>query len=162
MRWKVPDGECCWAERLMAAKYRCDIYHRVMVKRVLEGNMVSAFYIDFDTVDKSKRKDVSLQHTTFLKLSALAIESRQAGMKEVDGMEAHAKKRLVELASDGILVPREVDAMVMAGVRVSQDGAVETEVRLALWLNDLSDGEWFNEDFGWGAMGCDGHLQVQE
>ena len=62
----MPDGEYCWAGRLMAAKYKYEGFHRVMVKRMLEGNMVSVLYVDFGTVDKVKLKDVRLLHKKFL------------------------------------------------------------------------------------------------
>ena len=153
-RWEVPDGEYCWAGRLMAAKYKYEGFHRVMVKRMLEGNMVSVLYVDFGTVDKVKLKDVRLLHKKFLKLPAQAIEGRLWGVKEIEGMEAQAKKKLVELVSEGNIVPHGMVGKVMAGVRVRpgdrrRDGVVETTARLALWLIDLAgdseEGDWVND-----------------
>ena len=63
----------------MAAKYQYEDNHRVMVKRVLEGNIVSFLYVDFVTVGKAKLKDVRLLHKKFLKLPAQAIEAGCGG-----------------------------------------------------------------------------------
>ena len=42
----------------MVAVYKTEGFHRVMVKRVLEGNIVSVIYVDFGTVDNVKVKRV--------------------------------------------------------------------------------------------------------
>ena len=51
-RWVVPTSKHCWARRLMVAVYKTEGFHRVMVKRVLEGDIVSVLYFDLGTVDK--------------------------------------------------------------------------------------------------------------
>ena len=98
----------------MVAVYKTEGFHRVMVKRVLEGNIVSVLYVDFGTVDKVK--GIRLLHKKFLKLPAQAIEARLWGLKEVGGNEIQVKTRLIELVREenslGMI------GMVMAGVKV--------------------------------------------
>ena len=100
----------------MVAVYKTEGFHRVMVKRVLEGNIVSVLYFDLGTVDKVKVKDIRLLHKKFLKLPAQKIEANLWGLKEVGGNEIQVKTRLIELVREenslGMI------GMVMAGVKV--------------------------------------------
>ena len=75
----MPTSKHCWAGRLMVAVYKTEGFHRVMVKRVLEGNIVSVLYFDLGTVDKVKVKDICLLHKKFQKLPAQAIEVGSGG-----------------------------------------------------------------------------------
>ena len=135
------------------APYKTEGFHMVMVKRMLKSEMVSVLYVDFGTLDKVRLKDIRLLQKRFLSLPAQAIAGRLWGVKEVEGKEVEAKRRLVELASEGNKLSGTI-GVVMAGVRVGvrdrrRDGAVETGGRMALWLIDVAGdgpkGELVNE-----------------
>jgi len=151
--WKVPDVSYCWSGRLMAAIYKSEGYHRVIVRRVIKNDMISVLYVDYGTIDKVKLQDMRLLHKKFLYLPAQAIPARMWGVKDIAGKEVEARQRLVQLISDsdsdfGLL------GNVMAGVTVGlndrrKGGAVDDEGRLALKLVDTelgtSKGHVFNE-----------------
>ena len=86
---------------MMVAPYKTEGFHRGMDKRVLKSEIVSVLYVDFGTLDKVRLKDIRLLHKRLLKLPAQAIAARMWGVKEVEGMEVQAKRRLVELATEG-------------------------------------------------------------
>jgi len=149
--WKVPDVSYCWGGRLMAAIYKSEGYHRVIVRRVLKNEMISVLYVDYGTIDKVKLNDMRLLHKKFLYLPAQAIPARMWGVKDIAGKEGEAKQRLVQLISDSVF---GLLGTVMAGVTVGlndrrKGGAVDDEGRLALWLVDAelssSHGDVFNE-----------------
>ena len=140
--WKVPDKKYCWSGRMMAAPYKLEGYHRVMVKRMMKNDMVSILYVDFGTVDKVSLKDMRLLHKRFLDLPAQAILARMWGIMDIIGKEVEAKKSLVQLVSENVI---GLLGTVMAGVSVGcndrrKGGSVEDEGGQALWLVDMESG----------------------
>ena len=135
----------------MAAIYKSEGYHRIIVRKVLKNEMISVLYVDYGTIDKVKLNDMRLLHKKFLYLPAQAIPARMWGVKDIAGKEGEAKQRLVQLISDSVF---GLLGTVMAGVTVGlndrrKGGAVDDKGRLALWLVDAelssSHGDVFNE-----------------
>ena len=75
---------------------------RVIVRRVLNYDMISVLYVDYGIIYKVKLKDMRLLHKRFLYSPAQAIPARMWGVKDLAGKEVEARKRLVQHIRDAV------------------------------------------------------------
>ena len=133
---------------VLAAMYKFEGFHRVMVIEVVDLSMLKLFYIDYGSVENQKVKHCRFLHKDFAVLPGQAIQARLWGVKPVGGGKSwgsgnKARDKLVELTDtlEGSLM-----AKIMAGVtrkEVSVKGADELEEDrgLALSLLDIFVGD---------------------
>merc|ERR1719233_1988637 len=133
---------------VLAATYKKEGYHRVMVIEVVDINVVKIFYVDYGTVENQKVKNCRFLLKDFATFPGQAIQARLWGVKPVGGGKGwgsgnKARDKLVELTEtlEGSLV-----AKIMAGItrkEVTVKGAhdLEEDRGLALSLLDIFAGD---------------------
>jgi len=146
-KFRIGNVEILRPGNVLAAKYKDEGYHRVMVINVVDCSLVKLFYVDYGTVENQKLSKCRFLHHDFTVLPGQAIEARLWGVKPFGGGKGwdgnKARDKLVELTDtlEGSLV-----AQVMAGVNRKEvtikGGDKLQEARgLALSLLDIFVGD---------------------
>ena len=95
---------------ILAAEYRGQGFHRALVIKVINHNVVSLFYLDYGTMDSQRIKHCRNLHKDFSRLPEQAIQARMWGIKPTGGKNwdkgNRARDKMVELADtlEGCLV----------------------------------------------------------
>ena len=116
-KWQVPNVAACPAGTVLAATYQSEGWHRVLVKEVVNMQILRLFFLDHGTSAVQKLGHVRFLKKEFGKLPAQAIEARLWGVEEPEGRSRwsqEAKTRLVELTHGE---PGSLVAVIKYGVK---------------------------------------------
>ena len=132
---------------ILAAEYRGQGFHRALVIKVINLNIVSLFYLDYGTRDSQKIKYCRYLHKDFSRLPGQAIQARLWGIKPIGGRNwdkgNKARDKMVELADtlEGCLVARIRAGVNKREVTLKGEDDLEEERSLALSLMDIIEGD---------------------
>ena len=133
---------------VLAATYKTEGYHRVMVIKVVDISVVSLFYVDYGTVENQKVKHCRFLHKNFATLPGQAIQARLWGVKPVGGGKGwgsgnKARDKLVELTDtlEGSLVAKIMAGVTRKEVSVKGEDKLEEDRGFALSLLDIFVGD---------------------
>ena len=125
---------------LMAANYH-GRYFRVLVTGVVSEEVVSALFIDVGTSSEVALKDLRWLKKDFLTLPVQSISARLWGIREEEGHEFEARRRLQQMTQDG-----NNDGFAVTIIEVPplprrlHTGAMETDIRPAIVLQNIHAG----------------------
>jgi len=133
---------------VLAATYKKEGYHRVMVIEVVDINVVKIFYVDYGTVENQKVKNCRFLLKDFATFPGQAIQARLWGVKPVGGGKGwgsgnKARDKLVELTDtlEGSLVAKIMAGITRKEVTVKGADDLEEDRGLAMSLLDIFVGD---------------------
>ena len=140
--WGIPDSRGQHIKRMMACKLG-DEFHRVLVVKILSGDVVNVFYLDYGNSGDVQVADLRLLHKDFLALPAQVVSVRLWGVQEPQGKAEGALKRLLEKLNDGNYYGFAcTKVQVKEGPRRRWSGSMEENgSRPAVILQDIRDGK---------------------
>ena len=136
--WSIPD--LSHKKSLMAANYHGG-YFRVLVTGVVSEEVVSALFIDVGTSSEVALKDLRWLKKDFLTLPVQSISARLWGIREEEGHEFEARRRLQQMTQDG-----NIDGFAVTIIEVPplprrlHTGAMEQDIRPAIILQNIHAG----------------------
>ena len=136
--WSIPD--LSHKKSLMAANYY-GRYFRVLVTGVVSEEVVSALFIDVGTSSEVALKDLRWLKKDFLTLAVQSISARLWGIREEEGHEFEARRRLQQMTQDG-----NNDGFAVTIIEVPplprrlHTGAMEQDIRPAIVLQNIHAG----------------------
>eukprot|EP00092_Neocalanus_flemingeri_P030049 GFUD01032625.1.p1 GENE.GFUD01032625.1~~GFUD01032625.1.p1 ORF type:complete len:492 (+),score=153.85 GFUD01032625.1:65-1540(+) len=133
---------------VLAAKYKDQGYHRVLIIKVVDSSVLKLFFVDYGTVDSQKIKHCRFLHKQFSTLPGQAIQARLWGVRPVSGGSRwgqgnRARDRMVELVGtlEGALIGQIKAGVMRKELTVKGEDKLEEERGLALSLIDVLSGD---------------------
>merc|ERR1719244_1283582 len=146
--YRIKSTEMLRPGNVLAATYKMEGYHRVMVIEVVDLSTVKVFYVDYGTVENQKVRQCRFLHKDFLVLPGQAIQARLWGVKPVGGGKRwgsgnRARDKMVELTDtlEGSLVAKIMAGVTRKEVIVKGADELEEDRGLALSLLDIFVGD---------------------